>query len=781
MHRSLLALVALSGLLAAAAPAAAADRYRAEIRRTTGGVPHVKARDYGSLGFGTGYAYAQDQACRMADIVVTVDAQRSHHFGTEGIAPSGDTNLQSDFFFQRIKDAGTVERLVKRRFPHGPSQHVRANVRGFAAGFNAYLRKTGRANLPDPTCRGKAWVRPITALDLYRRFYQLGLRASSVNFLSEIVDAAPPARGAAARSAALPSAAELRERLAGDPVLGTEAALGSNAYGIGSQGVRAGSGRSLVLGNPHFPWEGAERFYEMHLTVPGEVDVIGVGLQGVPVVNIGFNRHVAWSHTVSAARRFTPYELELKRGEPTTYLVDGREQRMRRRTVRVPTPGGVRRHTFYETRWGPVLHFPAATLGWTAEKAYALADVNADSFRLVNQWQQQARARSVAGLQRVSARVQGNPWANIVAADSAGRAYYADDTVVPNVDAGLQRRCSDGPKAELLLSAGGVTLLDGSRKACAWGNDRDAVAKGILGPRALPRTTRRDYVANANDSYWLPHHQARLRGFPNILGREGTPRLLRTRLTLIQAQQRLAGADGLGPAGFTLQTLQAVFNGNRNLSAELGRDAVVAACRARGGADLAEACEVLARWDLRADVTSRGEVLWRELWARIGSPAWTTPFSADDPVGTPAGLDTSGTQVLDALRAAVADLRAKGIALDVPLGELQAEPRGDERIPIPGCGEGEGCFNKITGDRDAQGRYDPVHGSSFVMTAGFDARGRPFGESVLSYSQSENPRSPHYADQTRVFSQEQWLPMRFTESEIRSDPAYARQVVSGRR
>ena len=49
------------------------------------------------------------------------------------------------------------------------------------------------------------------------------------------------------------------------------------------------------------------------------------------------------------------------------------------------------------------------------------------------------------------------------------------------------------------------------------------------------------------------------------------------------------------------------------------------------------------------------------------------------------------------------------------------------------------------------------------MTAAFDDKGRPLGESILTYSQSENPRSPHYADQTRLFSQRKWLPMRFTD------------------
>jgi hypothetical protein len=60
------------------------------------------------------------------------------------------------------------------------------------AGVNAYLRKTGAKKLSDPTCRGKAHVRRITTMDMWLRFYQLGLRASSGNFADEILAAEPP-------------------------------------------------------------------------------------------------------------------------------------------------------------------------------------------------------------------------------------------------------------------------------------------------------------------------------------------------------------------------------------------------------------------------------------------------------------------------------------------------------------------------------------------------------------------------------------------------------------
>jgi acyl-homoserine-lactone acylase len=174
-------------------------------------------------------------------------------------------------------------------------------------------------------------------------------------------------------------------------------------------------------------------------------------------------------------------------------------------------------------------------------------------------------------------------------------------------------------------------------------------------------------------------------------------------------------------------------------------------------------------------------VLFREVWHRLGGPAaFATPFSKDDPLGTPNGLATDRIDVPAAIRAAARDLRGKGIALDVPLGELQYELRGGERLPMSGCPDVEGCFNILTTRRDERGVYVPYTGSSFVMAVELTDAG-PRGFAILRYSQSENPESQHYADQTRLYSRERWLPLRFTERAIRRDPAYSRERVTGRR
>jgi acyl-homoserine-lactone acylase len=108
------AAIALTGLvpMATAAPAVsrantpAARQLTAVIRRTTGGAPHILARNWTDLGFGYGYAFAQDNLCTMADDYVTVEGQRSRYFGPRAsylqrATGTATTNLDSDLFFRR--------------------------------------------------------------------------------------------------------------------------------------------------------------------------------------------------------------------------------------------------------------------------------------------------------------------------------------------------------------------------------------------------------------------------------------------------------------------------------------------------------------------------------------------------------------------------------------------------------------------------------------------------------------------------------------------------------
>jgi acyl-homoserine-lactone acylase len=63
------------------------------------------------------------------------------------------------------------------------------------------------------------------------------------------------------------------------------------------------------------------------------------------------------------------------------------------------------------------------------------------------------------------------------------------------------------------------------------------------------------------------------------------------------------------------------------------------------------------------------------------------------------------------------------------------------------------------------GGLNPVHGSSYIQVVTFDDTG-PVADAVLSYSQSTDPESPWFGDQTRQYSRKEWNRLPFSKAEI---------------
>jgi acyl-homoserine-lactone acylase len=755
----------VAGVLAFVLPASALAA-SAEIRRTAHGIPHIKAKSFSGIGYGYGYAFAQDNICPIAESYVTVNAQRSRYFGPdESYLQRGNgfraNNLNSDFFWQQIIDSGKVDELLAQPPPIGPKPAIIRGTRGYVKGYNRYLKDIGgAANIPDPACRGAEWVRPITEKDAFLRYYQLVLLASQSVAIDGIGAAQPPGPSAPIPPLSPPALANgLADELPLD-------AAGSNAVAVGRDGTRNGKG--LLLGNPHFPWIGTERFYQSHLTIPGKVDVQGASLFGVPLVLIGNTRSMAWSHTVSTAFRFTPYQLTLVPGSPTTYLYDGQPTPMTSRTVTVQVKqedGSIepQTRTLYSTRFGPVFtSLVGIPLPWGPTTAFAMRDANADNFRIFNHFFDVNRTQKTSGVLRVLEKYQGIPWVNTVAADRAGNALYADIGTVPHVTNEHAERCNSAA-GQATFAQLGLPILDGSRSECEWGTDADAPVPGILGPGRMPRLQRTDFVTNSNDSYWLSNPKQPLEGFDRIIGNERAARTLRTRIGLIMTQE-LADRKA-----FTRRAMQNMVFNNRQYAGELTRDALVEMCREMGhGA----ACDALAGWDVREDNGSRGALLFRRFWDRAkgATPSpWRVPFDPADPVNTPNTLDTENPQVRTALTQAIEDLDSAQIPFDAPLSQFQFVTRSGGAIPIHGGPGGNGNFNALNITwADGEGPREVEHGSSYVQVVGWRPGKRcPDARTILTYSQSVNPESPFNSDQTRLYTDKRWVPVRFCARKVR--------------
>ncbi|MEZ0244723.1 MAG: acylase [Sphingomonas sp.] len=733
------ALMLATALALTAAPALAAPRYAATITRTTQGVPHIVAKTMAGLGYGSGYTAAEDNGCVIAELAVTVRGERSKYFGKDAkvvIGFSDIPNLESDFYSRAILDLPLFEKGWR-----ASSADNRALMEGFAAGYNRYLRDHPEGLAA--SCRGQAWVRPLSHDDMLLMTNSGMVQASSAPMARFIAGAAPPAAKTA--------------DLSGLTLPGPAAAqgLGSNGWAFGRD--LTVNKRGMVVGNPHFPWTGPNRFRRLHLTIPGKFDVMGAGLVFMPFVAIGFTRDVAWTHTVTTAQHFTLFDLPLDPANPLVYMVDGKPEAMKARdfTVEVKDGAPVTR-TLYSTRYGPAIAIPAGGLPWTAGHAYAIRDAGQGNQRGGDAWLGIARAKSVGQIREVIGKTLGIPYVNTIAADRAGDALYADVTTVPNVSITKWDQCVTPLGKTPMARSAGATILDGSRSSCDWDVDPTTAAPGLMPLKDMATLIRTDYVQNSNDSYWLSNLKAPFAAHSPVLGPYGTQQNMRTRIGL----HILDNLKTIDPASASELIL-----GNRVFAAELVLDQVLALCPQR--ADLAEACGVLAKWDRRVDVGSKGAMLFLMFWRRTGQikDFWVNPFDLEKPIDRPSGVNTAAAPaILDALAAAVAEMGTYKLALDAPFGTIQVSPRNGEKIAIHGGPGSAGVLNAMQSTVTPDGLV-PVHGSSFMQIVSFDEKG-PVALSMLSYSQSTNPESPLYADGTRAYSAKQWLPLPFTTTQI---------------
>ncbi len=795
------------------------------VTRDTNGIPHIVASNFEGLGYGEAWAFAQDNFCTLAQDFVTVEGKRSRYFGPNGLsidysAGTVNSNLNSDLFWKMIAATHPVTLFEHAPPPVGPLPQIKQLYRGFVRGYNTFLSS---GSLHDPTCAGQPWVRPIDLEDMYLRGIQISTEASSQQFVTREVNAVPPVLPAASgtarqttrpavprgnRSAPNKSVPVKHPVRTGIRPVRTEALVTSGGatpsptglaslkreFGVngnstlGSNGIALGSADTvghdgMVLANPHFPWQGTERFWMAQLTVPGQYDVMGGTLEGFPLIGIGFNQDLAWTHTVSTDERFTFYQLQLVPGHPTSYYVNGKATPMGRVSVRVDNGSGTVTHTFYTTIWGTVAVVHQASYSWSTTTAYAVDDstIN-DTFRAANQYLRMGQSTSVSALLQVESKYLAIPTFNTIAADSTGHVLYADVGNTPNVPLSMiHSSCLPSGLPTLVYQASGLITLDGSRTACAWHNDPGTPVPGIFNASHLPHTIRTDYVENSNDSYWLANPSAPFPAFSPIIGNIDVPQGLRTRLGNQMIAQRLAGTDGFGPPGFTIPSLQKMWESDQSEEAQLVLPALVSACNADPRAtasngqvvDLRPACRALSGYNGTGTFGARGGWLFSEWYRFAPSNAWTVPFNPAAPLTTPSGLNTADPQVLSALADAVQNLRAHNIPIDAGYRPVQHyDAANGKRIPIPGCDTG--CFNAIysvsgSGGPLSPGAYGAVYdGSSLVMTTELTPTG-PIAQGILTYSQSTDPTSPWASNMTKLYAQKRWVPLRFTPAELAAD------------
>ena len=748
--------VCVAGLLLGASLAASAreqvTQASADIRRTTFGVPHIRANDERGLGYGIGYAYAQDNLCLLANEVVTVSGERAKYFGPEQATLEERNNLVSDVFFTWLNTPQAVSAFWNAQTPQ-----IQQRIEGYVAGYNRYLKEQGA-----PAQCQAAWVRPLVAQDVIKLTRRLLVEGGVGQFADALAGATPPQATASVKPGlkAFEQASANQQRFSLD--------RGSNAVAVGRD--RSFNGRGMLLANPHFPWVGGMRFYEMHLTIPGQLDVMGAALPGLPLINIGFNQHVAWTHTVDTSKHFTLYRLTLDPKDSTRYLLDGQSIPLEKTsvTVQVKQADGSLRpqaQTVYSSQFGPVVQWPGK-LDWDSHYAFSLRDANLGNDRVLQQWDAMNRATSLKALQTSVHTLQGIPWVNTLAADDQGQSLYMNLSVVPNVSAAKLAQCSD-PRAGLQL-----IVLDGSHSACAWDIDPRAAQPGIFAAADLPQLERTDYVQHANDSAWMANPKAPLTGFSPVISQDHIGLGPRARFAL----QRL---QSLAKQPIKVTDLQNMVMDNEVYLASQVMPDLLAFCANRLGADAATLqplCISLKHWDQHANLDSGvGLVHFINLFEHLQAlpDAWRVAFDPAHPLTTPRGLAIERELVANALREAM-------LASTAAVSQLGLTRWGDIQVsgqtPMHGGPQQLGIYNAMQTVPRADGKREVVSGTSYLQIITFDDNG-PQAMGVLAFSESSNPASQYSKDQTRAFSEKKLRSLPFTDAQIQADPQYQQQLI----
>jgi len=507
---------------------------------------------------------------------------------------------------------------------------------------------------------------------------------------------------------------------------------GSNAWAFAPS--RTKSGKAILLRNPHLAWDAG--YYEAHLTVPGVVDFYGDFRIGGPLGVVGgFNRHLGWSTTNSnTGDRTEIYALPLDPARTDHYVLDGASLPMTKvaRTVEFLDGEAMLSETrdVWSTPLGPVVHR-------TVDSVYIARTAGDGEFRAGEQFLRLMRSSSLDQWMDVM-RMRALVSQNYTYADRAG-----------NI---------------LVLWNASLPLLPhptGDNTSVAAQSLRDIWTQLIpFDALHLTKNPKGGYVHNENDS---PHF-ANVRqpinltnAYPNM---EPPTLRLRSQLAvqLIDTNRKVS-----------LEDVVKLKHDYRMLLADrVKADLLKAVAATRPTGEIAQAAQVLQRWNNTAAPDSRGGVLFDIWWSRYSqgqneAAQFAVPWSEADPLKTPRGL-ANPTRAVDAFAWAITETARRHESADVKWGDVYRVRRGSVDVPVGGCPGRLGCFRVLGFNRADDGKFAANTGDGWVLAVEFGDEPRAY--SVLAYGQSAKADSPWHADQAAMFAKGEMKRVAFAPRDV---------------
>jgi penicillin amidase/acyl-homoserine-lactone acylase len=581
-----------------------------------------------------------------------------------------------------------ANQAIARDYERKLSVETRAMLDGYAAGINLFCAEKRERCAPG--------VAPVSPQDIVA-----GFAARTPFFYGLEEELTDLFKADAKKSASLDWTRTAFLRVHPD------AEIGSNAMAVAPR--RSADGATRLMVNSHQPFTGPVAWYEARLKSEEGLDIIGGVFPGSPMILHGATPDLGWAFTVNKPDLVDVYSLETDRAiNPRRYKFDGAwkdfERGQARFRVKLWGPFSLPvTRPILRTVHGPAFETPA---GWRA-----VAFAGDSEIRAVEQWRLMNKAKTFDDW-RAAMAMQAIPSFNVVFADKSGRIAYFYNMAAPERSA------------------------EWDWSTTAPGDRADLVWKGVLpfGTAPFVVDPPSGFVVNANNEPWKASSAAdspKADDYPPHIG-------VRARSTNrgLREQELFAADDSVSEAEFIAYKMDDAYSPQSNLRKLINETLADPEIGAED--ELGDALKLLARWDGRTNRENTGAALA----VTFGRYALGILLN---------GEDAPHPEPREALRKAVADLKAGHGRLDPEWGAVNRLKRGATDLPLDG---GPDTLRAIYSIADlSKGPGEAVAGDTYIMFVEWLADGAQRIRTVHQFGAATlDETSPHYADQAPLFA-----------------------------
>ncbi len=353
-----------------------------EVRRTTFGVPHIKADNLIAAGYAEAYVQSEDYGARVALSLLKARGEMARWFGRDSI----NSDFSTHYAYERA--------IVTYPLLEQPTRDV---YDGFAVGVNRYIEL-------HPSEFPPGFAPHFTGYDVLAKDIEMPSPNQASKFL---------ARSDSAKYSKVKTPTPNPDD-------------GSNAWAFGP--TRTKSKKAILLRNPHLVWTAG--YYEAHVVVPNVLDYYGDLRIGGPFGVIGgFNHDLGWATTNNDPLLWQIYAVDADPKAVDHYVLDGTSLPLDRDPITITYKDGASFSTETRDRWrtslGPVIMRANG-------KIYIFRAAEDGEYRAGEQFLHMMRAKSLEEWKnafRMRARLN----SSFTYADRAGNIFYLWNATIPDL------------------------------------------------------------------------------------------------------------------------------------------------------------------------------------------------------------------------------------------------------------------------------------------------------------------------------------------------------------